>query len=720
MKKLPRSFWWLVAVWAAVLLAPPLRALWSLQTTSSPFVMSRSNQPEYWQKAAQLFPNDLDVLAQAAEEITPVSEAEYSVEASLPNPSEPFRMKIMRSSLFPGQPRDTREFEIMRRYDQLLQKFPDDIWLIARRLRFALSYYSSNRVGGELSDSALEEHQRAGKPSPERTQDKPNFTDADLQRVIAFAKRGQKLEPNNSFFDWALCNFLLMGWRDQEAWQALDSGARKNGWNEHLVEDGQSKVAAFEKACGRTLLWEEKLELHSGIYLAQYSHYRETARIISWEGIKAKRRGDHAQALRLWGNMARAAKRMREGSNIYLEGLSANAIEAIAFGNANYNPRRYLPGSTLPRRVSAQQRLAAFQAYAKQHGRADLAREAARETQRKTAYINRVRASTTSQGLYGVPFWQATVIGVLWQLGILLCFLLPGALFMCFVLDALFRNRRARALLQMGVQQEKLSRREVIGGALACGGLRALGSTLLTVIVAGLCVALFMAGQGMSLMEIQNVMMNRWNAMLPIGMGEFSFFESLAYATLAQFSSESASRMRWIIVPLPIFLGLLYVLWRAGERQQRQNGETPFRLRDWFFAIVRGDVFDAEFDFARVALKLFDFVLYAGFAGAYFVLAATLQQDFASISAALLIVLFCGGVLGWRNYLLWHHRPRRREASRYALQLWRAILWAWLVLGSTLYLLTLLVALPLRAKADAKLDNLLRYGEVRASQKDAR
>jgi hypothetical protein len=43
-----------------------------------------------------------------------------------------------------------------------------------------------------------------------------------------------------------------------------------------------------------------------------------------------------------------------------------------------------------------------------------------------------------------------------------------------------------------------------------------------------------------------------------------------------------------------------------------------------------------------------------------------------------------------------------------------------LVLGSTLYLLTLLVALPLRAKADAKLDNLLRYGEVRASQKDAR
>lgn len=718
MNKLPRSFWWLVMVWAAVLLAPPLRALWSLQTTSSPFVMSRSNQPEYWQKTAHLFPGDLDILAQAAEEITPVPEAEYSVEASLPNPSEPFRMKIMRSSLFPGQPRDTREFEIMRRYDQLLQKFPDDIWLIARRLRFALSYYSSNRVGGELSDSALEEHQRAGKPSPERTQDKPNFTAAELQRVIAFAKRGQKLEPNNSFFDWALCNFCLMGWRDQDAWQALDSGARKNGWNEHLVEDGQSKVAAFEKACGRTLLWEEKLELHSGIYLSQYARYREAARIISWEGIKAKRRGDHTQALRLWGNIARVAKHMREDGSSYIGGLVGIAIEAIAFGNANYNPRRYLTGSTLPRRVSSQQRLAAFQAYAKQHGRADLAREAARETQRKTAYINRVRASTTSQGLYGVPFWQAAAIGLLWQLGRLLFWALPGAMLAWLALDTLPRSHRVRVLLQVNGRGEELTQREVISGTLACGGLRALESVLLAAGVIGSCVALFMAGFGLD-GALRDAIAKFWSDIFTNASGSYSFFEAVTYTTLNWFSLQAVAKLPWQMAVLPIAFGLLHALRRAGERQRERSGETPYRLHHWFCAIVRGGDFDAGLGFTHAMFRLCGWMLYAGFAVGSVVIAVTPWDNSGIVFfVALFLALCCGSALFFERYLDWRKRPRRREAARYALRLWRASVWAWLVLGSTLYLLTLLGALPIRARADAKLDKLLRYGEVRASQRE--
>jgi hypothetical protein len=720
MKVPPRSLWWLVAVWAIVLCVPSLRALWRVQIFSTQFATIYNIRSLFWQNAAQKFPGDIAILAQAAEEATPVPQPEDSSEiAPPPPPSMPpasFTVKLMPSPLFPGKPRDSYDFEKMRRYDQLIEKYPDDVWLIARRLRFALSYYHSNRVGGELSDAAIEEHQQAGKPSPERTKDKPNFTVAELQHAIALAKRGQKLEPNDSFFDWALCNFFLMSWRDEEAWQTLDSGARKSGWNEHLIEDAQNKIAAYELALGRALLWEEKLELHTGIYIPQYAHYREAARIISWEGIKAKRRGDHAQALRLWGGLARAGRLMREDGSSYIGGLVGIAVEAIAFGNANYNPRRYLPGSTLPRRVSPPQRLAAFQAYARKHGRADLAREAAREARRKTAYINRVRASTTSQGLYGVPFWQATAIGILWQLGILFWFLLPGALLMCFVLDALFRNRYARALLQMDVQQEKLSRREVIGGALACGGLRALGSTLLVAIGIGLGNVLFMLSQGMKFAEVLKAIVGRWNALLPIGIGDYSFSEGLAYATLNWFSNESITRLHWMIAVLPIVLGLLYALWRAGERQRRLNGEAPICFLSWFVTIVRDGVFDADLDFARAALKLFDCALYIGFVGAWYVFATTSASDSTTITIALSIALGFGGVLFFERFQVWRHRPRRREAARYAVKLWRASLWGWLVLGSTLYLLTLLGAWPLRAGADAKMDKLIRYGEVNAAK----
>jgi hypothetical protein len=716
MKKFPRSLWWLVAVWAVILLAPSLRALWRVQAFSALFAVDDNLPPLFWQTAAQKFPGDIAILAQAAEETTPVPQSEYSDEieapAPLPNPSNPFSVKLMPSPLFPGKPRDTTEFEKMRRYDQLIKKYPDDVWLIARRLRYALSSYRANRLGGELSDGAIVQHLQAGEPSPERSDNKPNFTSADLQRAIVLAKRGQKLEPNNSFFDWALCIFSLMGWRDKEAWQALDSGARKTAWDNHQLEDARNEIAAYEKVFGHALLFEEKMALFVTIQLGEFSRYRETARIISWEGIKAKRRGDHAQALRLWGNLARIAQRMREGSSGYVEGLVGMAIEDLAYGNANYNPRRYLPGSTLPRRVSPQQRLAAFQTYARQHGRADLARAAAREAQRTAAYLKRANASAMSQGLYGIPFWQMTASGVLFQLGKLFFFLLPAVPLLWLLLGALQRNRRVRILPGLSENDEILPRSEIIGGALACGGLRALGSAVFAAIVIGLGYALLMCVTGH-----QQQLLKWWNDTFTVSSGNLSLIGKFSYRMLDWVYLDFSSLFRWLLPLLPLALGLLYALWRASERQRLQNGEISFHFRCWFISLVRGRSFNTEFDLAQAVLKLFDFVLYIGFAAAWIVIAATPYREYATFYTSLFIVLLCAGLLFFERFQVWRKRPRRREAARYAIKLWRANLWGWLVLGSTLYLITLLGAWPLRASADAKMDGVIRYGEAGAAQK---
>jgi hypothetical protein len=82
----------------------------------------------------------------------------------------------------------------------------------------------------------------------------------------------------------------------------------------------------------------------------------------------------------------------------------------------------------------------------------------------------------------------------------------------------------------------------------------------------------------------------------------------------------------------------------------------------------------------------------------------------------LAVAIAIGSTLWLDVFSRWRSRRatvnHRRRAARYGLRLLRESWLGWLVLGSLLFLLTLLLAWPLRARADRQLARYLRLGEI--------
>jgi hypothetical protein len=82
-----------------------------------------------------------------------------------------------------------------------------------------------------------------------------------------------------------------------------------------------------------------------------------------------------------------------------------------------------------------------------------------------------------------------------------------------------------------------------------------------------------------------------------------------------------------------------------------------------------------------------------------------------------LAIAATAGLFLWIDlFIRWSARKgrinHRRRTVRYGLRLLRESWLGWLALGSVLYFLTLLLALPLRNRADAALDRMIEVGEV--------
>ena len=242
MKRVRLSLLIFVAVWAIVLFVPKLRQLAVLQVTganewTSSVLPKRELPKDYWVKTAKYFPDNPPVQAFAIENNGITSFGTFN------NFIAPL-----------NYPR------LLRDYESVLTRFPNNPWLLSRRLRISIVHFKTDRIGGELSDAKGVENFKAGKPSPERnTQVKPNFTRVELERTIRLCKRGQRLEPGNAFWDWMLVNFLLMAWRDDEAWQTLKSAADKPHFNSHELDDAQNAIAVRSLVFGRPLMLEKRL-----------------------------------------------------------------------------------------------------------------------------------------------------------------------------------------------------------------------------------------------------------------------------------------------------------------------------------------------------------------------------------------------------------------------------------------------------------------------------
>lgn len=671
------AVWLLLGCWLLILLAPPLRSLFWIQASGrgewyrgwmwGPFPGGQTEMLSS-DELAKRFPDDPRILAVAVD-------------------------KQMGSSIFGLAPTSINDLDRpgylsfqrnqVRDYDALIRRFPQENWLVARRLQATIATMRQDRVGGKFSDPDEARGQKG--LSPERV-GKPNYTPQELNEAIAVARLGQKREPDNAFYDWTLFYFLMIGWRDDEAWRVLAKGSHKPRFDAHHSEWTQALVAAHEAKWGRPLLVEESLGAQAIILFPIFARDREMGRIIEWEGLKAgRKRGNHAKALQIYTDSARLNALHARQSYSGIEALVAHAMVAIVMGVEGKALRSDMT-PTQWQSAAARARIGAykFARYANKHGRPDLAREmtalrlaAGHDQDRLRASF---RSSVWSDGMAARPLINA--VALYWAAAIIL--LLVSLLAVLWLtLGAVLRRARVREV--------SIARRDV--------GL----AVLFGAIAAALCIgsALYWGAGWQTVFAGDEAASGLLHCLLASGapataliITGFCWFVSLLWEDdAAETSAPRAwpTRLQRALESIRLSSLLSGFVWLVCL-----FGAALF----WILLVARGGQAYAVPPFGVLA-TLYS---YLGVENSELTLPA-IAPLWAELAFAAALLVFP---------LRWIFGTPAAEKSRaaYRLRLLHASLGTLIVVASGSYLLLLVASLPVRAQTDAQMQQRIQRGEV--------
>ncbi|PQV64223.1 hypothetical protein B1R32_10668 [Abditibacterium utsteinense] len=257
-----------------------------------------------------------------------------------------------------------------RKMEAAARKFGDDATAISLVLRAYGNGLKSDRNEGPLSNPNFP--RAAPKKLPGGTSPR-----AEWDRFISLARRGQKLEPNNTFFDWQVLYGLFATRRDDEARAVLKLAARKTDFDDHSQDVMLNRLAVMRLVYGAPLSPRENAQSWQSFF-SEFSKSRQTARWIM-EGVIADRGANrHGRALDAAFDLTKLARVMRRESHFLIGSLVGTAIQTIAMRSVNVVPNR----STLSK-VPLSKFIASpntLHAYAKSQNRADITRFLDRES----------------------------------------------------------------------------------------------------------------------------------------------------------------------------------------------------------------------------------------------------------------------------------------------------------------------------------------------------
>ena len=253
--------------------------------------------------------------------------------------------------------------ELVGNYDNLINRFPKESWLIAARLKWTVLKGVTGRVAGDLE-----------KGSPAR---QISYTPQQLAQAIALCEKGRQMEADNSFYDWMLAYFLFAARRDGEALNTLHEGAQKPRYDDHARQQAEARIGTA--ALNHPLSSDAKLAIWSTSQFPHFAAQRHITRLAVWAAVEAERAGDHARALQIYGDVARLGGRMREANYTIIGALVGGAIQHISWAGERRLTDAERKAGRAQRSLFTTLRVARFAEYAAAHGRADLAQEARRE-----------------------------------------------------------------------------------------------------------------------------------------------------------------------------------------------------------------------------------------------------------------------------------------------------------------------------------------------------
>jgi hypothetical protein len=347
-----------VAIWSAILLTPKLRLLLWAQVNGlrSQGLYDSLNHIDLSQLAAS-HSNDPRVLAWEAE----ISAARKEQQARAEDEPEPGTTVVVEGANFQHRIYDQRKAAI-RTYDQLIERFPHATWPISNRIRLSLS-------GGV--------HMEWGDPLRERY---PSWLSFDeMRQALRAAERGARLDPQNSFYDWARAIFLFGMQHNAEALQALHDGARKTHFDDGTLQDVNNRIAVMQMK--RPLLWEDRLMVAFSEVLPHLAIMINATRAAIWQGELAERRGDNARALDIYSDLLQLARAIQSDSASSITARVGENLTRMTWqGRRRGDPRTY-PLFSAEAYKEDRLRATQFANYARRYGRRDLAREAEQDLQ---------------------------------------------------------------------------------------------------------------------------------------------------------------------------------------------------------------------------------------------------------------------------------------------------------------------------------------------------
>jgi hypothetical protein len=507
-----------------------------------------------------------------------------------------------------------------------------------------------------------------------------------LQQAIDVAQRGRRLEPDNSFYDWALMYFYFAGYRDAEAYRVLEEGSRKPRYDDHSYDEAISAIAAHEKV--RPLLWEEKMNLSSEIRFLQFAKSRELARLVSWQMWKAEKRGDHARAIEVRFNFARLCQPMLQGRNPLITGLVGMACRSIIWSG---NRQRRVRNNQRPPNISdanwfilrSRKSAQSFANYARTHGRADLVPE----TMQMGELQGRFHAATTSvfdrQQWYGFPpNLMSRILGltVLSQVSLIQ---MVALLSLCFFVG----------VLTLFSQPAPLQRHDVLTSTLAGAAIAALCAVIaLRIVNDAHFISYVMQSPGsqpikaVSCAAIFALAPFLGSVIVPWGMTLWRMWQQrteLFAPPPVRYEGESARH----ITRDYLSFALTLCIWTLGI----------IALGCWIAALV-----------ALITNATSWTLPFGSSAGQPPITINEPAPVFTAIAAILMIMLYIGWLIKWR----WFAPVKLRPLLHSALIWHRQTLLSYLIVSSLFYLLLSVAALEPRREADARFNDYLQRGEI--------
>lgn len=636
-------------VFLTVLCAPPLRLLLSRQVTNALY-----NEPNPPFSLFKIFSLDRDRFLQGEKSATQLPEdaqAQFEIEQE--------RLEVVKNQLSIG----FGELQ-GRAYTNVYRRFPREKWLLDQALGNLLSRMLAHRNSEQMKGAHNE-------PAPSA---------ATTSLVLQLSAEGQKLQPQNGFYDLCRAAALYALRRDDEALKAVQSASRKP-FDDGATQATQARFYSVEKRSA--LLYEDRVSVVSAQLFPSYATFRAVGRLAVARAQREEARGKVQNAVQIYGDVARLGGQIRDSKSVAILSMVGRAIQENAWlrGQSLSSQMKNTPISSAPNR-SFEQRITAtarqFAAYSSTRNRPDLAREALAEAPKSALLMRQINAFSQDDAVFGSS-WNVlqSIFAWKWIGAVLLSQIQFAVVCWLAVTLLIWRLRRAKSEIQVAQRT-------------SFGRVEALTVLLIVVASASLLVLLWRVG-----------------------------FASV----LTDDSSEDKSTAPWIalaIVALPLVLSAFVLALPKRRRGEAVAGaQAPTRdteERDIEAPVVLPLLHRDISPFFKKLLPVFLVALAALFC---FVAFAYLPDSGLRPNEAewpLLGLIVCVLLGLWLRF-----RAARTDAlssTRFealdAFGRLRAVLRLVIVVSSAAYLGSSLAALPLRHRADARLDAFVQQGEMRS------